>query len=218
MPVSRAEINRKLLHLGSGCGFPIAALYLPRLAGGSPGLPAIFFGILLVASLAMEWLRLHVGAANRVFGTLAGAFLREEEHKAMTGSTYLVAAAFVCTILFRDRPDITFVSLNLFILGDAVAAVAGQSIGRVKIGRKSLEGSLACFALCVLLGVFVYPHVPLLLDRWDGRLPLPTLLVVSLAVTLLELVPIRLSRTFVLNDNLAVPVLAGLILLWLSPA
>jgi len=217
MPVTRAEINRKLLHLGSGCGFPAVALYLPRLAGGSPNSPAIFFGLLLLASLMVEWLRLRVGAANRVFGTLAGPFLRQAEHKAMTGSTYLVASAFLCTILFRNRPDITFVSLNLFILGDAAAAVAGQSIGRVKIGRKSLEGSLACFALCVLLGFFVYPHVPLLLDRWDGRLPLGTLLVLSLAITLLELVPIRLSRSFVLNDNLAVPILAGLLLLWLAP-
>jgi dolichol kinase len=55
------------------------------------------------------------------------------------------------------------------------------------------------------------------LDHWQGRLPFSTVLAVALLTTLLELVPIKITKTLTLNDNLVVPIAAGLLMLWLHP-
>ena len=77
------------------------------------------------------------------------------------------------------------------------------------MGKKSLEGSLACFLSCVALSYGLFPFLPGLLDPWGGTLPLPVVLVTAAVVTVFELVPLRIARNIVINDNLAVPVIAG---------
>ena len=108
-------------------------------------------------------------------------------------------------------------ALSMFIWGDAVAALVGQSIGRTRIGKKSLEGSIGCFVLCLCVCFLLYPHVPLLLDAWAGRIPLPIVLVAAFTTTVFELVPFRMGKSLIVNDNLVVPVITGLVMVWLYP-
>ena len=213
MALTSEEINRKLLHILSGCAIPAGILYIPYIPGAPKDLPMIILGILLVLSLMVELIRFKMPAVQKMFYRFVGSMLRSEENKKLTGATYIYASAFICTIIFRHRPEVSFIVLNLFILGDAVAAVVGLSIGRIKIGKKSLEGSLACFVLCLLLFFFVYPSVPLLLEPWQGRLPLMLIICTSLSITVFELVPLKFGKSFSINDNLSVPVISGLIML-----
>jgi dolichol kinase len=97
----------------------------------------------------------------------------------------------------------------MFILGDAIAAIVGMSIGRIKIGKKSLEGSLSCFTLCIILMYTAFPFFPGVLDQWGGKIPLLVAIGTSLTITVFELIPLRVSRNLIINDNLAVPVIAG---------
>lgn len=217
MALTKEEINRKLLHVFSGCLIPIGILYIPQIPGASNLWPVLIIGFLLIMSIIIEYIRFRVPAIQEVFFSLVGSMLRKEEKKRITGSTYIFASAFLCTILFFGKPHISFISLNLFILGDAVAAIVGLSMGRIKIGKKSLEGSMACFILCFILLFFVFPHVPLLLEEWGGKVPLFIGFTIPLSVTFFELVPIRLSKRIVINDNLSVPLITGSIIAFIYP-
>jgi glycerol-3-phosphate acyltransferase PlsY len=83
--------------------------------------------------------------------------------------------------------------MAFLILGDAAAAIVGRAVGRVRIFGKSLEGSLACFAACLLVA-WVYPG-----DPFTWRMMLGG----ALAATLFELFPIPL------DDNMRISLSAG---------
>jgi len=217
MALSREEINRKLLHIVSGSLIPLGIFYLPWIEGIKRWVPAGILGGILVVFLAVEFARLRWPSMQRLFYAVAGHSLRSEESQRLTGATYIFASAFLCSVVFMHRPDIAFMVLSMFVLGDAVAALVGQAWGRIRIGKKSLEGSLGCFLLCLGLFYLAFPFVPGLLDAWGGHMPLAIALFASLATTLLELFPIRLPGRVVLNDNLTVPVATGVLMLWLYP-
>ncbi|MDK9705675.1 MAG: hypothetical protein OEL83_01385 [Desulforhopalus sp.] len=217
MALTKEEINRKLLHILSGTLIPAGILYLPMIEGYSPLTPIIFLGVFTVGSILFEYMRFHHPALQRLFASLGSGVLRSSEKNTLTGSTYIFISAFLCSVIFMNHPHIAFIALSLFILGDAVAAIVGISIGRIKIGKKSLEGSAACFFLGLLLFFFVYPHVPLLLDRWQGTVPLPLVIIASFCNTLFELFPISLGSRLKINDNLSVPLITGTVLLALYP-
>lgn len=218
MGITKSESNRKALHLVFGWLLPILVFYTPRISGSSPLVPVVVLGVLTLLSVAIEITRKRVPAVQRVFLSTFGSFLRHSERQGFTGSTYLLASSFLCSILFWRRPDVSFMALNLFILGDAAAALVGLSVGRVRIGTKTLEGSLSCFAVCIVLLFGVYPHIPSLLDGYSHGIGIARGLAIATSVTLLELYPIRVLRTLVVNDNLLVPVVTGFLLLLLGKA
>lgn len=217
MGLTKEEINRKLLHIFSGTLIPAGIFYIPLIEGYSPLTPIIILGVFTVGSILFEYLRFRNAALQRVFASIGSGVLRSSERNTLTGSTYIFMSAFLCSVIFMDHPHIAFIALSLFILGDAVAAIVGISIGRIKIGKKSLEGSAACFFLGLLLFFFVYPHIPLLLDSWLGVVPLPLIIIASLSNTLFELFPISFGNRLKINDNLSVPLITGIVLLVLYP-
>lgn len=217
MALTKEEINRKLLHILSGTLIPAGILYIPKVEGYTALTPVVVLGVLTLASIATEYLRFHNAAVQRLFTALGSSVLRSSEKNSMTGSTYIFASAFLCSVIFYKDPHISFIALSLFILGDAIAAIVGISIGRIKIGKKSLEGSAACFLLGLLLFFFIYPNIPMLLDQWNGFIPLPLIVIASLTNTIFELFPIRFGKRFTINDNLSVPIITGLVMLLCYP-
>ena len=215
--LSREEINRKLLHVFSGTLIPAGIFYMPMIEGCTPLTPVLVLAVLTAGSLALEYLRFHNGTVQRIFIGLGTGVLRKSEKNTFTGSTYIFISAFFCSVIFYNTPHIAFIALSLFILGDAVAAIVGISVGRIKIGKKSLEGSAACFILGLLLFFFVYPQVPMLLDSWQGAVPLPLIIAASFANTFFELFPIGFGEKIRINDNLSVPLLTGTLMLVLYP-
>jgi dolichol kinase len=164
----------------------------------------------LAAALTVEYFRSNVPKVQTAFVDLFGVMLRKEESTMITGATWVVGSALICSVLFVGYPHIAFIALSLFILGDAAAALVGLSIGRTKIGKKSLEGSLACFFLCLGLFYFIFPYVPGLLDVWGGKAPAAIIWTTAFVITLFELIPIKITQALTINDNLAVPIIAGL--------
>jgi dolichol kinase len=86
------------------------------------------------------------------------------------------------------------------VLGDLTAAIIGISFGKIKIGKKSLEGTLAMFSLCFLVGSCLFLSV---------ESPGIDLIVIlgSASATLAEL----LSPKW-LDDNLSIPVASSIAL------
>lgn len=213
MRLPKEEITRKLLHLFA-LTMPAGIYYFPKF-GLSWMVPTIILTVLFFGSVILERLRRKNTFVQDLFYKVAGSMLRKEEKHITTGSTWVIGAAMLCSILFRKEPAIALMVLTVFILGDAVAALVGMGIGRIKIGKKSLEGSLACFMLCMLFFTGIFPFIPEVLDPYGGRIPLAVVMLTSLAVTVFELVPLKITPKLVINDNLAVPVIAGVLLQWL---
>jgi dolichol kinase len=57
----------------------------------------------------------------------------------------------------------------------------------------------------------------MLLDRWNGSVPLPLIFIVSFSNTIFELFPIRFGKKLVINDNLSVPLITGMAMLIFYP-
>jgi len=215
MALRKEEITRKLLHLFALL-MPAGIFYLPECFGVHPAVPVAILAFLTVGSITVESLRFRVPAVQKTFRFCFGHLMRQEEDGKVTGSTYIIAAALLCSIIFYNYRYISFIVLTIFILGDAIAAIVGLSVGRIKIGKKSLEGSLACFAMCMALFYFVFPHLPGAVfnafnDRaWYSDIAAWSISVAaSLSTTIFELVPLRITKKLTINDNLAVPVITG---------
>ena len=214
--LTKEEINRKLLHL-IALLMPVCIFYGPNVMGFAKWSMPLVLACLFFLSMLLEKFRFVFPAVQNAFRSCFHSLLRAHEEKKTTGATYIIGGALICSVVFVDSPDISFMVLVLFILGDAVAALVGLSVGRIRVLGKSLEGSMACMGLCLTLFAFLFPNIPLLLDHWDPHPSFPLMVATSLAITVLELIPIKITGSLVLNDNLYVPVCAGFILQYAQP-
>ncbi len=214
--LSKEEINRKLLHLFALL-MPAGIFYMPKMKWLPSVIVIIILSVLFFGSIIIEILRFKYQALQNIFYRYFGCMLRKEEKSCMTGSTYIIGAAMFCSIFFYNYPHVSFMVLTMFILGDAFAAIVGLSIGHTRVFGKTLEGSMACFFLCVIMLLAIFPHLPLLLDSWNSRVPLPLVFITSICITVFELIPLKIGRKITINDNLAVPVISGAIMIFLYP-
>ncbi len=221
MKLTREEILRKVLHLFFGVIIPAGILYIPLMPlvvshSGKMIRPWMYPTMILAGFtlilFVVELARFRLGWVQKIFSALFGTVLRREESVKMTGATYIAFSSLICSVIFMYRPDISSMVISTFLWGDGAAALVGISIGKIRVGKKTIEGSAACFILCMIMFFGLFPYVPLLYDRWGGALPLMIGLVASFCIMALELFPLRLSR-FTVNDNLYVPALTGMVIL-----
>ncbi|MEK7316984.1 MAG: hypothetical protein AAB011_12450, partial [Candidatus Eisenbacteria bacterium] len=144
-----AELKRKAIHL--------ASLVIPLGYFASPAAWYVWWERALLASvilsLAIEVFRLNHPRTRHVFRHFFGELLRNHEEATLLGSTYLLIACLLSIHLF-PKP-VAVLALSFLILGDTMAAIVGKSVGRVRIFGKTLEGSLACFAVRYGLTAFM---------------------------------------------------------------
>ena len=211
--LSKEEVNRKLLH--------IIAVVLPVLIFYGPiyydltrlfmvGL--IFF--LFIFSLMIEFCRFKIKSFGAWFTSAFGSMMRVDEKKQLTGATYVLGGSAICSLLSTYSEDIAvtaFISLTLFILGDAVAAIVGKAIGRIRVGDKTLEGALGCFVCCAIVAGLVFPQLPCFVKYWGSDISTPEIIIIAATVSILEFFPIKFGR-LILNDNLYVPVVTTVIM------
>ncbi|MBN1503954.1 MAG: phosphatidate cytidylyltransferase [Candidatus Eisenbacteria bacterium] len=185
-----AEAKRKAIHFSSSW-VPVAYYLLPEYLGKSA---------LLVAAgifLTLDMLRIHEPRLKTVFYRFFGDIVREHEKTMLLGSTSLVIAALLTVYCFQK--NIAAAALLYLTIGDSMAALIGKTYGRTYVFGKTLEGSLACFVSCVLIGLLV-PDLP------------PDIVVVgALVATTFELLPIPI------DDNFRIPLSAGFVMQILMP-
>jgi diacylglycerol kinase (CTP) len=198
IPVKRSprvirELKRKGFHFS---GLIIPFIYL---VGLQTQLMNRFSGslIMIVVSTGyfiMECARLFSPTINKLFAEKFGGLLREKERHNFTGSFFYLIGSTVCIVFFS--PPIAVSAILFLIIGDFMAALVGISYGRIKIGKKSLEGSVACFVSCFLICFLMFWHVKLgeQLAFWG-----------ALAATVTEL----LNPPFI-DDNLSIPCISAL--------
>jgi len=180
-----SELKRKAIHLAS-LSIPIG-FYLSPDAWSSWWERGLLASVIL--SLAIEVFRLNHPRSRHVFRHFFGQLLRNHEDVSLLGSTYLLIACLLSIHMFAK--PVAVLALAFLILGDTVAALVGKSIGRVGLFGKTLEGSLACFAVCYALSAAV-PGIPFRVG-----------IVGAAVATIFELLPIPL------DDNFRIPLSAG---------
>ena len=186
----KREFGRKAFHMLS-LVYWAAFFYF-----GWPRVVYWLSGWLLIA-LIVETARLYVPAVQRLLVGFFEGMIRESERHHYSGIVHTTTGSLAAMLVAQGDPVIVGAAIGSLAFGDAAAALVGKAFGRTKIlgGKKSLEGSLACFAACfaVAIGVGVRPGAAL---------------ASSLAATAVELLP----TTGFFNDNLWMPVAAALVL------
>lgn len=183
------EALRKSIHLSS-LVIPLGYRYL---FGFNRRVSFAIVLAALIVSLVIEFHRLWQRNFRKTFNRLFGMILRKHELTDFTGATYLLFASMLCIAFFE--PLIASAAIAFLSIGDTFAAMIGMNFGKRKFQRskKSLEGSLACFASTFIFGIL-----------WLGN---PWLaLLGALTATLAELSKIPL------DDNIKIPLAAGLVM------
>jgi dolichol kinase len=153
------------------------------------GIEAFIFGLTLfiVAEGTVELIRLKEPAFNQMLMSYFGGIHREAEASKISGVLWTSLGCLMTVILFGDQPVLVALGLMHLALGDAAAALIGKSMGRLKFsikGRtKSVEGSLACFAACLLAA-------KCLGFAW------PAAVGASVAATVVEALPVPIDDNF----------------------
>lgn len=138
-----AEIQRKLIHIGTG----LYALTLPWLF--PERWPVyVLVGMTLIVMLILRLPRVASGGI--------GSTLHSVERQSY-GDVFLAIAVGLSLFLAEDQLYLYVLPIAVLTLADAAAALAGTSYGsrffRVEDGQKSLEGCIVFFAVTLLLSI-----------------------------------------------------------------
>lgn len=187
------HLSRKIWH-ASGISF------IAYLIAILPQRDALFYlAICGLVFIPFDLLRLKRPDLNHRLVRSFKLIIRIEEVGTLTGTSFLIVGTFLCVLLYPKM--VAVLAMLLLAFGDPISSLFGVLFGKDKIwGRKSLQGSLACFAMCTIVCAIYFLANNLMVER---------VIIVSilggLAGALSELVQFRK-----LDDNLTIPVIAGL--------
>jgi dolichol kinase len=186
------EILRKLTHLGS-TAIPLVYYYFNI----SKYNMIILLAFTTVFVVVIDLTRNRIPWIKEIFEKILNGMLRKHElNGKLTGASWVIIGAFITIAIFP--PAIAILALLYMTLGDTAAALIGMQFGRKKIWGKTLEGTLAGLAVCLIVGWF-FKDVSWMVSIGG-----------AITAMLVELMPIKI------DDNVRVPVAAGLIMVILS--
>ena len=179
------EKLRKIIHLIFGVIILLLIAFLgteiSRLIIAIALLIGIIASILIMRGCKLPLLQKIVEKAER----------ENEKHFPGRAAVFFFASALILLTLFQTNPQLIIAALSVQVFADSAAALIGIKYGKHKlIGKKSWEGSIACFIIATICINFYYP--------------LPMAIITALAATIIEAIP--------LDDNLLVPLVAGITL------
>ena len=190
-------VKRKLFRM---IGFLFPLLYLASGLLIKPPYDRAPVLILLMLFIGvMVWLeswRFRNPKVNRWLFEHFRGYTKEKERAKISTTTLFLASALITIVVFPR--GVAVAALLFLTVGDPIAEIIGVNYGRLKIlGGKTLEGTLAGFAACLLAAS------PLLLV---ARLDLDpvTLLIGAGAAAVTELLTLHI------DDNFTVPIGSGL--------
>lgn len=147
----------------------------------------IFIAVIFVT---IDFARMRFELLKNIFAKLFHFIMREHEISGrLTGATWVVLIAV--PIIFFFPKEIAVLSLVYMSVGDTAAAIVGQSFGKTKIGKKSLEGAIGCFILCIAAALLI------------NIIPFKVALSGAVMATVFEVLPVEI------DDNVLIPIGAG---------
>ena len=164
----------------------IAAMYWAEYTKGRGFLITGVF-VVLILFMIIDIFRLELKKGVPLFSFLE----REKENNRMIAITYAAIAVMIMLSIYRFEIAMTALAMGFF--GDATSALVGIRWGKKKLmGKKTLEGSLANFFTCLLVGFLFLENIFLIFCM-------------ALTATVVELLIHKLE------DNFYVPIFTGLV-------
>lgn len=150
--------------------------------------------------LVVDLLRLRLNIFKDIFIILFGSLLRRKEFTSLTGGSYLMVAALVCMLIFGSNRGVFIAAISFLAIGDTMAAIVGISVGKIRIFRKTVEGTLAGLAACIGVA-YIISLLP------DIDLPFSVGIIGAVSAAVVEALP------FEINDNVVIPMFSGTIMM-----
>ena len=185
--IIKSEFARKAIHLSNAI-IPFSYYYF---------LPDKLDMIIILASCLIlcffiEIYRKKNQKISIFFSNWFEFMMRDSEKKGeITGATWVFVGALFTILLVPDPYNI--ISLLFLSFGDTFAAIIGMKFPYIKLGRKTLSGSIAGFFACLAIGLVI-------------DLPIAYEIIIFGAFTamLIEILPLAV------NDNVSIPIFSGL--------
>ena len=191
--IHNSEFLRKLLHL-SNLVIPFTYLFYfdSKVEALIILLPITSFAFLI------EYLRINSISVKNIFDKYLFSMLRNHEKSGKyTGATWVFISSTLSIGIFPK--DIAIISLIYMSIGDTAAGLIGRKFGRIKIYNKTLEGALAGFIVCLMVGLMI-----------DLNLSKTLVAIGALSAAIIELMPISI------DDNLRIPLFSGTVMYVMS--
>ena len=184
-------IRRKLYRIGAGIVFPVLYYFSPNKI-----IVEMLLLYLLGIMTTIEIIRYVSPNIWRVIAEHSKGILKVRQG-IITGTTALLIANIIVIAFFNKQ--VAIVSLLFMLFGDTASAIIGTKYGKVKIGDKTLEGSLAFFITVMVLALIFY--------KWTGiKIHLLIMVFGAIAATITEALPVEI------NDNLTVALAAAIVM------
>ena len=182
-----SEFSRKIFHL-LNMVIPLIHVYFIEDRVGM----LIFLSLMLIICFFIEVLRTRYFILHKFFKNYLHFMMRDfEKEGEITGATWVFAGSLF-TIMLIPKP-FCIVALFFLAVGDTFAALVGMNYSFLKIGRKTLSGSTACFVTCCIIGLL-----------FNYNLNTSTIMFGAFIATLSELSSMKI------NDNLSIPIFSGM--------
>ena len=191
--IHNSEFLRKLLHL-SNLVIPFTYLFYfdSKVEALIILLPITSFAFLI------EYLRINSISVKNIFDKYLFSMLRNHEKSGKyTGATWIFISSTLSIAIFPK--DIAIISLIYMSIGDTAAGLIGRKFGRIKIYNKTLEGALAGFIVCLIVGLMI-----------DLNLSKTVVAIGALSAAIIEFMPISI------DDNLRIPLFSGTVMYVMS--
>lgn len=181
----KKEYMRKSIHLIFGIGFLTLIYFLGTQI--SIKILLVFLIIGIIISMLLKY-KIQIPCFEKIV-----QMVERENEKTIPGKAAILffLSAIILLYFFSDNKQIILASLAVQVFADAFAAIIGINFGKTKIlGKKTLEGSTACFIVALICLSYFYQ--------------IEIAIIAALIATIVELIP--------LDDNLWVPITTAITL------
>ena len=191
--IIKSEVARKAIHLSNAI-IPLSYYFF------SPDKidMIIVLASFLILCFFIEIYRKNNLKLSRIFSNWFEFMMRDEEKKGeLTGATWVFVGALFTILLVPDPFNI--ISLLFLSFGDTFAAIIGTKFPYIKLGRKTLSGSIAGFLACIAIGLVI-----------DIAITYEIIILGAFMAMFIEALPMPV------NDNVSIPVFSGLSMYYFS--
>ncbi|MDZ7332622.1 MAG: glycerol-3-phosphate acyltransferase [candidate division KSB1 bacterium] len=164
---------------------PLAIIFVLFYWFSSKSATLWLIGSLALVFLGMDLIRLRSRSINENLMTKVEPLFKKKEQHHFSSMSLFLTSAFLTILLFDKIIAIT--SISFLIFGDLFSKIFGLAYGKQRLWDKTLEGSLAFFAVSLIASYLI---------AWATAAPLLLLLFGALVASIVELLPSSIDDNF----------------------